>query len=1455
MPRFLCSPANVLNPSANAEPVNFFANAKQENFASASTNSRRVKGSLLGFFFLAVGALTPVGGCGCPAPVSPDAGVATDLDAGSSGDGGVDAGPQAPTEPIRDPNPNHPDNPNRDSDCDGLSDSEEFSVAWAGGLKTDPADYDSDDDGIPDGVEAGRTQVIDDECPATWLDADAETRTNPTVQDSDADCIIDGDEDRNHNGRVDEGETDPLDFDSDGDGLSDTVEDANCNGVLDDGETAAAIADTDGDGINDGVEISIGLDPTDADSDDDGIPDGNEDLNQNGIVDLGETDPHATDVDTDGDGIADLRETTLGYDPNDADMDDDGLCDGPLDVAGTCVGGEDVNGDGFVGADETDPKNADTDCDAVSDGEEATLGTDPRSIDSDGDLLTDGVELGKTAAVPGGCSTPRTDADPTSTTDPRAIDTDGDGINDGIEDRDRDGALAAPVANAAQETDPSNADTDGDTLCDGPNDVAGACTAGEDFNKNGWVDAGETDPRVANVDSDDDGLSDQTEQGLNPPTEIHNRDTDSDGLTDGEEVLTYNTQPTWADTDCDGLSDGAEVTLGTDPLLFDSDGDGLSDGLEAGETTSPDGARCNGVFVADADPTTTTDPTDADTDNDQVVDGAEDGNQDGRVDPGELNPNDDTDATGPVNAACAVPIVPNLYARASADVLFATTPEMVPGNTYDLTLNGDIVGLSSYNDSHRIFAFALRKVPEGASPTAELAIYEARLGGLGVPLRQTFTTWDGFSAVRATYTFADNGAGAPGRMAQVARRVLNEGQNSPTVDVRFDNSPQEIGPYRLGLVVVRRSDNTSIIVGVLTNQEQFDDTATGRDFRFEDLAGGTALAQVGDATAQQCDLDVTREDQPVDILWVIDNSGSMGDAQDAILAARTAMVEVLERSTLDWRLGVVSSEYNLRINGAAPNFNDATDPDPLHGVCDFENNNFTRSGTRTCICKFTTDVAAFDSCIQNIGLTGSGAEGTHEPVKQALNTVFLDDGQDEAGKLRDNARLVVITLTDAGEQSPVAFDSRTPLSGTVDSWIEFYQGGATGGSWDPGRSDELPIILGGIMCPFGVSCTGEENTTANMARYWDVFSALGAVTGDIADQSGNGPNCDNVNNAGCVQFREDIERTVVGIMDVVIGQVTPYELDRDPISSTIKIAVQGPAPDGSTCTYDNLPRSRLDGYSYDAATNRLAFFGECRPPIGRQMAVSYYTWIDLTGDPDGADQPCNGACEDPFICVNDQCLCPSDCGTGAALDISYTCNAATCELECLADCGGNCGAGEVCNTDSCTCECPADCNGDSPGAGFVCDPGTCQWTCAPDGCDGAAPGANYECGGNCEWECPADCGQDLADTERCNPTNCQVECPADCNAACGGYEACNQGDCTCECAQTANCAPGFTFDAGACDCVCDVAALDCPDTYTADLDLCACVCKTDENGDANCGGCESPLTCNASTCECFFTGG
>lgn len=149
----------------------------------------------------------------------------------------------------------------------------------------------------------------------------------------------------------------------------------------------------------------------------------------------------------------------------------------------------DLEGDGLSSCGEifygTDPNDADTDDDGLTDGAEVnTYGTDPLDADTDDDGLTDSAEVS------------------THSTDPNDADTDHDGLTDGAEVN-------------TYSTIPLDADTDDDGLTDGA-----------EVNTHG------TDP--LNADTDDDGLSDSQE--LQVGTNPLNPDTDGDGLPDGQDV-------------------------------------------------------------------------------------------------------------------------------------------------------------------------------------------------------------------------------------------------------------------------------------------------------------------------------------------------------------------------------------------------------------------------------------------------------------------------------------------------------------------------------------------------------------------------------------------------------------------------------------------------------------------------------------------------------------------------------------------------------------------------------------------------------------------------------------------------------------------------------------------------------------------------------------------------------
>ena len=402
-------------------------------------------------------------------------------------------------------------------------------------------------------------------------------------------------------------QTDPQNNDTDGDGLNDSLESL----VL---LTDPTSPDTDSDGIFDGVEFNgsygdpaQGSDPRSNNTDGDHLDDGDEDLNGNGVIDTGETDPTRIndEGDFDGDGLQNWEENNSCTLWNVSDSDGGGINDGDEDFPG-----------------QTDPCTSifdlvftiiswDDDADTLT--INSTVGINPDPTDWRGNApmayfvslngtrtpfsyvsLEDPSFLkGVDTEPPIGANTILFtngswcwNASVNATNDPWCDDDYKDSDGDGLADWEE------YIATWGFLSDPSLFDTDGD----GVNDLS------EILNL--------TDPREPChnlLDTDEDGLNNYFENTTGCPmifgiggfgfggnftsdvwfTLWNVADSDNGGVDDGQEYLD-GTNPqdnpdddiNPLDTDGDGIPDLIEQELGTDWLDPDSDGGGVPDGEE-----------------------------------------------------------------------------------------------------------------------------------------------------------------------------------------------------------------------------------------------------------------------------------------------------------------------------------------------------------------------------------------------------------------------------------------------------------------------------------------------------------------------------------------------------------------------------------------------------------------------------------------------------------------------------------------------------------------------------------------------------------------------------------------------------------------------------------------------------------------------------------------------------------
>jgi hypothetical protein len=335
----------------------------------------------------------------------------------------------------------------------------------------------------------------------------------------------------------------------------------------------------------------------------------------------------------------------------------------------------------------------------------------------------------------------------------------------------------------------------------------------------------------------------------------------------------------------------------------------------------------------------------------------------------------------------------------------------------------------------------------------------------------------------------------------------------------------------------------------------------------------------------------------VDILWVVDNSWSMGEEQTNLANNFASFMTYIDQSQIDYQIGVVSTD-----------FEDGAHSGRLQGV--------PRIITRA-----TPDpVAAFAANVQ-VGTTGGGNEmgllAAHDALTEPLAST------DNAGFHRPEASMALIFVSDEDDKS----------YGGIDFYIRFFSSLKEVGN-------ENNIIVTAIVAPNPIPGGCEAYYPGT--RYNELVTELGGTSASICDTdfaatlqqlgltvAGLGrkfvlsrePDPDSVivrvdegagfveipefNNQGESNWQLELIEKAIYFYAYVPPPQADIEVEYSNVEDRFHLSSRG---DASTIevTVDGVVVPQADDcWQYHAGENAIIFYGDCIPLLDSTVEVSY----------------------------------------------------------------------------------------------------------------------------------------------------------------------------------------------------------------------------------------------------------
>jgi hypothetical protein len=310
----------------------------------------------------------------------------------------------------------------------------------------------------------------------------------------------------------------------------------------------------------------------------------------------------------------------------------------------------------------------------------------------------------------------------------------------------------------------------------------------------------------------------------------------------------------------------------------------------------------------------------------------------------------------------------------------------------------------------------------------------------------------------------------------------------------------------------------------------------------------------------------------IDILWIVDNSGSMQTSQQAVAANFQRFIEKFRDNGFDFQIAVTTSDgyKDLFVSGLTQSV--------------YKNGSYIDANGNTVQAPkiIRPDTPDLDKAfIANIlrGVSGSG----DERVFQSMQAALANTTNQSLGFPRQDAFLSVIIVSDEDDFS---WDG----AGSIDNQY------SNPGLHTASRYDEFLSTLTGSNTTTATNKKFNVNTIAildsPLLTGAQCLTQLGSSTRKIGIRY---KELSELSNGILGSLCEDFGTTLSTISNKIIELSTQFYLDRLPAIGSLKVFVNG----------NVVPADAVNGYVYNAANNSISFFGSAVPAAGSTITVSY----------------------------------------------------------------------------------------------------------------------------------------------------------------------------------------------------------------------------------------------------------